>query len=187
MKYNKIFTVTIIVIVLTIAALILFLQKSKPAVDNPPTNKTVPIFFGNSQKNPNAIDCAAVFSVNRTVALNAGYEALLNQLFAGPTNDEQVQGYYSFFSSSTADTLINVKIVNDTAYINLKDLRTMSPNASTSCGNAEFLSEIKNTLEQDGKIKKIILAINTDPAPLYKWLQLGCTPETNNCDTAPFK
>lgn len=162
-------------------------RKTEPSNNLPAKTKTVQVFFGNTQKNPNAIDCGAVFPVERTVSGNSDYDELLKQLFSGPTAKEAELSYSSFFSSQTADILIGVKSSSDTAYVNLKDVRLLIPNASASCGSTEFLSEIKNTLGQDGKIKKVIFAINGDPAPFYEWLQIGCTPETNNCDPAPFK
>ena len=39
-----------------------------------------------------------------------------------------------------ADALISAKVSGDTTYVDLKDLRQLIPNASTSCGSAAMLA-----------------------------------------------
>jgi hypothetical protein len=187
MKKIYLFIVLAVIAIAILAFIGTGSNKPKPDGNRPIPNKTIQVFFGNTQKNPNAIDCGAVFPVERIVSDNSGYDELLKQLFSGPTPQEADLGYTSFFSTQTADILVSVKTDGETAYVDLKDVRTLIPNASTSCGSSEFLSEIKSTLGQDGKIKKVILAINSDPAPFYEWLQIGCAPENNNCDASPFE
>ncbi len=74
-------------------------------------------------------------------------KAALKELFKGPTEEEKSQGYTSWFSKKQ-DILKSVKVKNGTAYVNLKDLRPMIPNASTSCGSAEFFAEVETTPQQ---------------------------------------
>ena len=50
------------------------------------------------------------------------------------------RGYTSWFSPATAGALRNVTIKDGTAYVDLADLRSTIPNASTSCGSAAFLA-----------------------------------------------
>lgn len=148
---------------------------------------TLRIFFNNSSRNQES-DCRKVYPVNRQVTkTTAVAKAALNELFAGPTTAEKAEGYSSFFSSATKNILKSVKVEEETAYVNLTDIRPIIPNASTSCGSAQFLAEVETTLKQFPTIKKVIFAINGEPQPFYDWIQIGCSPQNNNCDATPFK
>ncbi len=150
-------------------------------------NKKIAIYFNNNQLNPNLSDCSKTYPVFRTIndEINLS-EAALKELFKGPTEQEKEQGYISWFSPQTKFILKNLKIENNTAYVDLIDIRSIIPNASSSCGSAEFLSEIENTLKQFPEIEKIIFAINEKPSDFYEWIQIGCDKQLNNCDEGPF-
>lgn len=149
--------------------------------------RTVIIYFSNSRKNNDSSDCSLVYGVERTVGKNDGYKEILQQLFMGPNMVERENGYTSMFSKATADAVISVNIAGTTAYVNLKDIRNIIPNASASCGSQAFFAQTGATLKHDGKITNVLYAINGDPKPFYEWMQIGCTKENNNCDTAYFK
>ncbi len=151
---------------------------------------SVIVYFDNSRRTAAGgnNDCGVVYGVERTVSARDQdiYHATLQQLFRGPTNAEKAQGYSSFFSSETGQILKSVKVVNSTAYVNLTDIRSIIPNASSSCGSAQLLSQIEETLKHDRKINNVIIAINGDPQTFYDWIQIGCSPENNNCDQTHF-
>lgn len=160
-----------------------------PESTEEPTKETmtIKVFFGNEKKNPGIGDCRLVYPVNRTVLkTKAVAKAALNELFKGPTEKEKAQNYVSFFSEKTKSILKSVKIEKETAYVNLVDIRPIVPNASTSCGSAEFLAEIETTLKQFPTVKKVILAIEGKPEAFYEWLQLGCSAQDGLCDEKPF-
>ncbi|GEM_PF-1140006 len=146
------------------------------------------LYFGSTTFNPNAQICDAVFGVTRAnIDDDVTPAELVRTLFAGPTEEERVAGYTSFFSMETANAVRSVRVVNDTAYVNLTDIRDVIPNAGTSCGSAAFLAEITETLTQFPDVNRVILAIDGDPEPLYNWLQLGCSSENDNCDATNFR
>jgi len=148
----------------------------------------VKVYFNNTQFNPNALDCGKVYPLDREIPkTTAVAKASLESLFAGPTEVEKNQGYTSFFSPATKDILKSVKIIGGVAYVDLKDMRQIIPNASASCGSAEFLSEINTTLKQFSTIKQVIVAIEGQPSTFYEWIQIGCSAENNFCDEKPFK
>lgn len=130
-------------------------------------------------------DCSRVYPLKRE--LKEGEEpistALIN-LFFGPTAAEREAGYNSFFSKETDYILHSVKVSKGMAYVDLKDIRSIIPNASSSCGSAQILAQIRETLQQFPEINDFRVAIDSDPAPFYEWLQIGCTD--NLCDKAPF-
>lgn len=158
------------------------------ALENPQTVK-VKVYFNNSTLNPNSEDCSLVFPVERQISMNGDpIDATLKLLFMGPTEQEKQAGYTSLFSPDTKNILKNVKIdTNGVAYVDFVDIRSLIPDASTSCGSAQFLSSIDATLKQFGIINKIIYAINGDSQYFYEWLQIGCSEENNNCDPTPFQ
>jgi|GEM_PF-239766 len=151
--------------------------------------QVVEVYFGNSRLNPEA-DCSAVFAVTRTVPADVHpTAAALDALFSGPTASEESGDYHSWFSEETANALLGLNTASDgTAYVNLADLRRVIPNASTSCGSQQFFAEVETTLRAaDPDIGRVIYAIEGDPRPFYEWMQIGCTPENDNCDPAPFR
>jgi len=124
-----------------------------PSVTESAAAATVPVFvfLGNSILGRDG-DCSLTFPVPRRVAAPSGpvelTEAAVEELLAGPTQEEVADGYTSWFSSeTTAGGLISVRLVGDTAYVNLVDhagrvpkLRpragplATSPNSRTPCG-----------------------------------------------------
>ena len=103
------------------------------------------------------------------------------------TDRAETSRLYFFIFSRHKNILKNVKIdTNGVAYVILL-ISSLIPNASTSCGSAQFLSSIDATLKQFGIINKIIYAINGDPQSFYEWLQIGCSEENDNCDPTPFQ
>lgn len=190
MKKGKLI-IFLILLILILFIIFIFLKKElifkEPSQTLKSEQEIVSVYFGNDLKNPNALDCGAVYSLNRNVE-KTSLEIALKELFKGPTTEEKNAGYYSFFSSSTVGILLGAKIIGTTAYLNLTDIRTNLANASASCGSQQFLAEIQETVKrEDPNITKIIYAINGNPESFYEWLQIGCSPQDNYCDPAPFK
>jgi len=153
-----------------------------------PEIMTIKVYFNNINFNPNLEDCSKVYLLNRIIPKTLEVaKAALKELFKGPTEEEKSQGYTSWFSKETQDILQSVKVKNGTAYVDLKDLRQMIPNASTSCGSAEFFAEVETTLQQFPTVAKVIFAIDGKPATFYEWMQIGCYEENDFCDETPFK
>ena len=158
-----------------------------PATTAVPT-LAVTVYFGNTSLDPGMQDCAKVHPVERTTLPSGDVpKAALEQLFLGPTPAEKANGYVSVFSAETADILISVKVQTDTAYVNLKDIRTIIPNASTSCGSAAFFAAVETTVKGTADVTRVLYAIEGDPQPFWEWMQIGCAPMNDNCDPAPFR
>ena len=148
----------------------------------------VTVYFGNTNLDPGMQDCTRVHPVERSVPPPADVpRAALEQLFLGPTPAEQANGYVSVFSSETADILLGVKVKDQVAYVNLKDIRRIIPNASTSCGSAAFFAAVGATVKGTADVTRVLYAIEGAPQPFWEWMQIGCTPLNDNCDPAPFR
>lgn len=152
-----------------------------------PATTTVTIYFSNSVLDPGSSDCAQVYAVHRDVpATSDVLTATLKELLAGPTAAETAKGYASWFSSATAQSLVSAKVSGNTSYVNLADLRTVIPNAGTSCGSASLLAQLRTTAQQAGMTPRVLFAINGQPKTFWEWLQVGCDASNDNCDPAPF-
>lgn len=156
----------------------------------------VTLYFQNDGRSSGREEnCGLVFVVERPApwlsselpeaTVSATYA--LEQLFAGPNQEEKDRGFSSLFSAKTAQILRELKIDGDTAYVNLTDIRKVLPDASSSCGSAQFLAEVGETLRALSPNQKIIYALNGNPKTFYDWIQIKCTAENNNCDPKPFK
>lgn len=160
-----------------------------PTAEPTPSNTmTVTVYFGNSEMNPGMVDCSLVYPVQRLAPHSPDVvAAALRALLAGPTPAEAENGYVSTFSAATADALISVKVRGDTAYVNLRDLRSVIPNASTSCGSAALLAEMSQTVMAAVPVQRVLYAFEGQPELFYEWIQIGCSPENDDCNPAPFR
>lgn len=149
----------------------------------------IKVYFPNTKRD-NADCVAPVYPVRRTIPkTTAVAKAALEQLFAGPTSEEQAKGFYSDFSEATKSLLISVNIKNRYAYVNLRDLTGSSSigNFTTSCGGSNFYGQVERTLKQFPGIRKVFFAFAGDPSHFYDWMQVGeCPKELRNCDASNF-
>lgn len=175
-----------------LAALLLLIAtaaftESDGAKTDPPSIRLL-VYFSNDRLATDPTDCAAVFPVERTVPKTTGVATVaLRELFAGPMLSEREAGYRSFFSAATAGLLKGIRVQGNTAYVNLNDLRTMLSGATSSCGAAEFQSQVSHTLLQFPTIKRVIYAIDGEPRTFYEWMNESCGTANDNCDVHPFK
>ena len=169
-----------------------------PEPSVPPTGETqqVTVFF--SERNNDSAYCDGVAPVTRTVpATEQVARAALEQLFAGPTPEEERRfGVGSAFAPESADLLNSVRIENGVAYVDLKRFESM-PNANnlagygTSCGMGGFFGQLGATLRQFPTIRDVRYAFDGDPRAFVEYMQGGCPdepiPPGDPCDPAPFR
>lgn len=173
--------INVLVLFLTLFSFSTFAQKQE--------TMTIKVYFGDSNDNPNIEDCSKVKAVTRTIPkTKAVARAALNELFKGPTKEEKEAGLFSWFSEDSKHILKNITIKNGNAYINFD--RWVQENlggATSSCGGANFISEIETTLKQFPTVKQVFYAIEKDPLEFYEWMQYGeCPEELKNCDNSNF-
>lgn len=157
------------------------------AAPSEPTTMIVTLYFTNTILDPGVTDCSQVYAVHRTVPASKDVlTATLRELLAGPTAAEAAKGYGSWFSPATAEALISAKVSGTTAYVNLADIRATIPNASTSCGSASLLAQLRTTAQQAAMTPRVLFAINSQPTAFWEWLQLSCDASNDNCNPTPF-
>jgi hypothetical protein len=145
---------------------------ASPTASEPsPQAETVRIFLSR----PGGGDCAEVVAVDREVGGRPTLQTGMEQLLAGPTEQEKAEGLGGWFSESTADMLISAEREGDVARVDFRDLREVIPNASSSCGSAGLLAQLDSTAKQFGATRTLY-SINGDLDTFYNWLQL-VTPD----------
>ena len=145
------------------------------------------VYFSNARLAADPADCTAAFALDRHVPrTGAVATAALQQLFAGPTPAEQAMGYRSPFGAATAGLLKSVRVSDGTAYVDLHDLRSALAGATSSCGAAEFQSQVQRTLRQFPSIKRVLFAIEGQPRTFHEWMNEDCGPANGHCDPRPF-
>lgn len=149
----------------------------------------IKVYFSNEKLGSDGCD-GKVFPVTRTVnKTKAAAKAALDELFKGTTTDETAKGYSSFFSEETKDLVKSVNIIKGIAYVNLKgEVVEKLGNATTSCGGNSYDASVLKTLRQFPNIKKVMFAIEKDPAMYYDWMQIGeCPKELKKCSNKNFQ
>jgi hypothetical protein len=80
-----------------------------------------------------------------------------------------------------------VFVEQGTAYVDLHDLRERLSGATSSCGAAEFQTQVERTLRQFPTVRRVILAIDGEPRRFYEWMEQDCDLTNDRCDAAPFR
>lgn len=119
-------------------------------------------------------DIEDVFPVERTVATPDVLHGALEELLAGPTAEEEAEGYAGFFSDETAGMLNGAEIEGGVARVDLDaGLRDALPNAGTSTGALTLLGQLDGTVEQFSTVDEVIYSLDGDVDAFYAWLQLA--------------
>lgn len=135
----------------------------------PAATRTVEVYFANDQLGD---PCGEVFPRPREVPAAAPLHPTLEALLAGPTAEEQADGYAGWFSDETAGMLQSVRVEDGVAHVDVDDLREVIPNASTSCGSAGLLAQLDRTATQFDTVDSARYSILGDEAAFYEWLQM---------------
>jgi hypothetical protein len=129
---------------------------------------TFDVYFHKAQDS----DPSAVVALPRTVSGPVRVvDAAVAALLAGPTDAERAEGYWSHFSTATADRLNFVRAGNQAVHADFRDFSAVIPNASSSAGSAALLAELDATLMQFGTAATAIYSFDGDVAAFYEWLQ----------------
>ena len=118
---------------------------------------TVKIFFGNSIFDPEVMDCQKNFSVERTIPKTVAVaRAALEQLLAGPTDEEKAEGYFT--SINPGVKIQSLVIANGVANADFDE--QLEFQVGGSCRVAAIASEIRETLKQFSTVEDVVISIN---------------------------
>jgi hypothetical protein len=117
-------------------------------------------------------DCSVVVPSERDVQGEGDVGDTLAELLVGPTAEEQAEGLGSWFSEETAGMLNSVVVEDGVAEADFADFSEIIPNASTSCGSAQLLAQLDNTVLQFPEVEEVFYSFDGDRGAFYEWLQL---------------
>lgn len=139
-----------------------------PSVEPSPTpeGRTVQVFWHSGDEQ----DCGEMVARERIVE-EANVRAALEELLAGPTDEEIAEGLGGWFSAETEGMLILAETDGDLVRADFDDLRDVIPNASSSCGSEMLLAQLDSTALQSGA-SETRYSIEGDPQTFYEWLQM---------------
>lgn len=130
---------------------------SIPVRFQPPQTTSVKIFFNNTEKDPDLVDCSNVYSVNRTIPQTIAVgRAALEQLFKGLSKEEAYQG---FFDNIPAGVKIqSLTIENGVAKVDLS--KELEQGVGGSCRVTAIRAQITETLKQFPTVKEVTISID---------------------------
>lgn len=108
---------------------------------------TVNVYFGNTKKNPNAMDCSLVYPVERVVPEGAPDAIAVYALLKGPTEKEKAAGYYSSIPDGV--TLQNAADEEGDSYLDFN--QALQKDIGGSCRVTSIRSQITATALQGSK------------------------------------
>ncbi len=118
---------------------------------------TVKVFFGNSIFDPEVLDCQKNFAVERTIPKTlAVARAALEQLLAGPTDAEKVEGYFTSINQGVK--IQSLTIEDGVARVDFDE--QLEFQVGGSCRVAAIASQIRETLKQFSTVTDVVISIN---------------------------
>lgn len=106
--------------------------------------------------------------------------AAFESLVAGPTRDEEASGAGSFFSAETTGMVASAIVNDGVLVVNFDDLRSVIPNASTSCGSMALLAQLSTTAFQFDDVERARYEIEASCTTFAQWLQRECMEYTRD-------
>jgi spore germination protein GerM len=145
--------------------------------DAPPSTDggTVLVFFtcGSGPIAP----VVAVVRPAESDAIDDRLAAAVRGLLGGPTTDEKASGLRSWFSDATANRLNGVQIGdNGRAIVDFADFSAVIPNASTTEGRRQLMTELRSTIFQFDDVQSVEFWFDGSCDAFWAWLDAPCTP-----------
>ena len=106
--------------------------------------------------------------------------AAFESLVAGPTIDEEASGAGSFFSADTTGMVASATVDDGVLTVTFDDLRSVIPNASTTCGAMALLAQLSTTAFQFDDVERVRYEIDGSCDTFAGWLQRECMEYTRD-------
>lgn len=113
---------------------------------------TFRLYFNNTIKDPNLLDCTKVYPVNRQSEKMITPECVIKELIKGLTNEEIKQGYVTAIPSSCQLNFVTVE--NEKAVVDFKPFQIAG-----SCATGAFTAQVKQTLLSFSNIREVVITI----------------------------
>ena len=126
-------------------------------------------------------ECDDVVVYERQVDASADpIVAAFESLVAGPTINEEASGAGSFFSADTTRMVASATVDDGVLTVNFDDLRSVIPNASTTCGSMALLAQLTTTAFQFDDVERVRYEIDGSCDTFAGWLQRECMEYTRD-------
>jgi len=120
---------------------------------------TVSIFFSNSVLDPEGMDCSRVFGIERVIPkTEAIARAALEELLAGPTPNEQAEGYSTSINHGVE--IQSLAIQNGMAIVDFSP--RLDQDMGGSCSVTAIRAQITETLKQFPTVDDVVISIGGD-------------------------
>lgn len=117
-------------------------------------------FFGNTERDPEALYCDVSYPVARRIALSENeMEASLDALLAGPNDQEKAQGFFS----SLPEGLAVLALQQDKGVVTVVFNRALRDGIAGSCRVSAIRSQIERTLKQFPTVEEVKVRIEGVP------------------------
>lgn len=145
--------VLLIAIALGILAYLLFPESS----EEPEASLEVNVYFSNSQKDPQMLDCGNVYPVKRELENDSfpAYSALA-ELLKGPTEEEIQEGYFTNINGGVE--IYSLDIEEGKALVDLSP--RLQENVGGSCLVSAIRAQVEETLKQFDNIDEVVISVN---------------------------
>ena len=118
---------------------------------------TIKVFFGNSELDPQALDCQNVFEIEREVAKTQGISRVaLEELFKGPTENEENEGFFTSINAGVKIQSLSIK--DGVAKVDFDE--QLEYQVGGSCRVAAIRAQITETLKQFPTVDSVIISID---------------------------
>ncbi len=125
-------------------------------IDRPlPTPVEVDVYFGNSVRDPEGLDCGLVFPVRRRVATAAVARAAIEELLGGPTPEEERAGYFTSINPGAG--VLGVRIARGVAHVDFDE--TFERNVAGACQVEAILAQVERTLFQFDTVSAVRVTV----------------------------
>lgn len=128
-----------------------------PVVFRMEQEMSVQVFFQNTVRDPNMIDCSKTYPVTRVIPQTAAVgRAALEELLKGPTESEKDEGYAT--SINSAVTIQRLVISSGVATVDLSS--ELEQGVGGSCRVAAIRAQIEDTLKQFPTVRSVVISVN---------------------------
>ncbi|MFA6254562.1 MAG: GerMN domain-containing protein [Patescibacteria group bacterium] len=132
-------------------------QITIPLILSQPETDNINVYFGNSQFDPEVMDCTKVFAIQRTIVKTEAIgRAALEELLKGPTETEKNDGYFTSINPGVKIQSLNIE--NGTAKVDFN--AQLEYAVGGSCRVAAISSQIRQTLKQFPTVNNVIISID---------------------------
>ena len=129
----------------------------------------------------NGGECDDVVGYERRTGASADpIVAAFESLVAGPTIDEEASGAGSFFSAGTTGMVASAAVDDGLLVVDFDDMRSVIPNASTTCGSMALLAQLTSTAFQFDDVERVRYEIEGSCNTFAGWLQRECMEYTRD-------